>query len=278
MRTGVPRENVQRELPNAVVPTKEQLRTHWRRCGKLALPHLANRPLTLVRHGDGLTFFHMGPLPPIPPAVRSLEIRKADGSKGIRLCVDSVAGLLGLVDMDVVEVHPWAATVDDIERPDLMIFDLDAGEGIGWEFMVDTAFSLRKLLADEGYDCWPKLTGGIGLHVMVPIDRALGHRQVHRYALELANRIAARRPDKYTTVAGASNRHGRLFIDCLRNGRGYTAVGAYSTRARPRFPFAAPVTWRDLEKGVRADSLILGDTPGSSRSRSSAPCLIVSRA
>src|SRR3954469_7405712 len=120
-----------------------------------------------------------------------------------------------------------------------------AGAGVGSGVMGENALPLGKLLADEGFDSWPELTGGTGLHVIVPIDRALGHRQVHRYALELANRIAARRPDKYTTVAGASNRHGRLFIDCLRNGRGYTAVGAYSPRARPRFPFAAPVTWRN---------------------------------
>src|SRR3954447_6307682 len=128
-----------------------------------------------------------------------------------------------------------------------------AGRGRGWGVLGAAPVARREPLADEGYDCWPMLTGGTGLHVIVPIDRALGHRQVHRYALELANRIAARRPDKYTTVAGASNRHGRLFIDCLRNGRGYTAVGAYSPRARPRFPFAAPVTWRNLENGVRVE-------------------------
>src|SRR3954451_20722958 len=146
-----------------------------------------------------------------------------------------------------------------------------AGGGVGWGFMVETAVALRKLLADEGYDCWPKLTGGTGLHVMVPIDRALGHRQVHRYALELANRLAARRPDKYTTLAGASNRHGRLFIDCLRNGRGCTAVGTYSPRARPRFPFAAPVTWRNLENGVRVELGHHRRHAGSSRSQSWAP-------
>jgi bifunctional non-homologous end joining protein LigD len=165
------RENVMRELTDAVVPSKAKLTTHWRKYAKLALPHLANRPLTLVRHVDGITFFHKGQLPPVPKDVRQIEITKADGSRGVRLFVDSLAGLLGLVEMNVVEVHPWAATVDDIERPDVMIFDLDPGEGIEWDFVVETAIGLRKLLADEGFDCWPKLTGGSGVHLMAPIER-----------------------------------------------------------------------------------------------------------
>jgi bifunctional non-homologous end joining protein LigD len=101
------------------------------------------------------------------------------------LRIDTVAGLLGLLEIGVGEVHPWAATIDDIERPDFMIFGLDRGEGVGWEFAVETALALRKVLADEGYDCWPKLTGGGGLHVMVPIERALTLKQVQSTRLIL---------------------------------------------------------------------------------------------
>ena len=167
------RDNVMRELTDAVVRSKSKLLVHWRKYAKVALPHLANRPLTLVRHVDGITFYHKGQLPPLPKGVRQIEITKADGSRGVRLYVDSLEGLLGLVKMDVVEVHPWAATIDDIERPDTMIFDLDPGEGVGWDFVVQTALALRKVLADEGFNCWPKLTGGSGLHLMVPIERSL---------------------------------------------------------------------------------------------------------
>src|SRR3954470_10362393 len=147
-----------RELTDAVVPSQAQLAAHWRKVARRALPHLCRRPLTLVRYVAGTTFFHMGPLPPVPTAVHQLEMRKADGKKGIRLWVDDLAGLLGLVEMGVVEVHPWAATVDDIEHPD-MVFDLDPGEGVQWAFVAETAFMLRDILSPEGFDPWPKLTG-----------------------------------------------------------------------------------------------------------------------
>jgi bifunctional non-homologous end joining protein LigD len=155
---------------------------------------------------------------------------KADGKPGVRLWVDSVGGLLGLVEIGVVEVHPWAATIEDIERPDHLILDLDPGPGIKWPFVRDTTFAIRELLEREGYDCWPKLTGGSGLHVMAPIKPDLTHKEVHAYALDLANQVAARDPARYTTEAGPLRRIGKLFIDHLRNGRGFTAVAAYSPR------------------------------------------------
>src|SRR5215213_8678327 len=141
---------------------------------------LDDDPLTLVRHVAGTTFYHMGPLPPLPSSINSLKMLKADGKEGIRLWVDDLAGLLGLVEIGIVEVHPWPATIDDIERPDLMILDLDAGDGIEWPFVLETAFQLRDILADEGFECWPKLTGGSGLHLMAEIEPNLTHEQLHR--------------------------------------------------------------------------------------------------
>jgi bifunctional non-homologous end joining protein LigD len=251
---GVPKENIQRLLTDAVAPTPAQLRAHWRRYGNRALEHIGHRPLTLVRHVDGLTFFHHGPLPATPSSVHKLEMRKADGSKGIRLWVDSMQGLLDLVDIGVVEVHPWAATVHEIERPDVLIFDLDPGEGIEWSFVIETALALRDLLRMEGFDCWPKITGGTGLHVMAPIEPELTHKQVHAYAIHVAECVAMRKPEKYTTTAGASHRIGKLFIDHLRNGRGFTAIGAYSPRARAGPPMAMPIPWKQIETGLRSDT------------------------
>jgi bifunctional non-homologous end joining protein LigD len=248
---NVPAQNIQRLLDDAEVPTVAQLKAHWRKYGKQALEHVGHRPLTLVRHVDGVTFFHHGPLPETAASVHKLSMVKADGTKGTRLWVDSVQGLLALVDIGVVEVHPWAARVDDIERPDQLIFDLDPGQGIEWPFVVETTLALRDMLAREGLESWPKLTGGFGMHVMAPIERDLTHKEVHRYALDLAGRIAARKPRKYTTTAGASHRVGKLFIDHLRNGRGFTAIGTFSPRARKGLPAACPTTWKAVERGER---------------------------
>ena len=247
--SAVPRENIMRELKGAVVPGKEELKSYWRRVGRKALEHLGRRPLTLVRHVAGVTFYHKGPLPPVPATVHQLEMRKADGSRGIRLWVDSVEGLLGLVEMDVIEVHPWAATIADIERPDVLIFDLDAGLGITWPFVAETALKLRGMLADEGFESWPKVTGGTGLHVMVPIEPELTHKAAHAYTKEIARRLADTDRRRYTILPGEDHRIGKLFIDFFRNGRGSSAVAAYSPRTRPGLPIARPVTWAEVESG-----------------------------
>jgi bifunctional non-homologous end joining protein LigD len=251
---GVPRENILQLLPDAVVPSKEELAAYWRKVARRALPYLANRPLKLVRHSRGTTFYHKGRLPPLPAEVHQLRIEKREGGEGVRLWVDSLAGLLGLVEIGVVEVHPWAANVDDYERVDHLVLDLDPGAGIAWEFVVETALRLRDLLEAEGLDSWPKVTGGKGLHVMAPLVKPMAHDAAHAYAKRLAHRLAVTESGRYVTVADPARRAGRIFIDYLRNGRGTTAVGTYSARARPGFPIAAPVTWRQVENGVRPDA------------------------
>lgn len=188
-----------------------------------------------------------------PPALRARSTARTIGDAQ-RTANDMCVRTFGLIDLGVVEVHSWACTMDDIEHPDQLIFDLDPGDGIGWEFVAETALALRELLHGEGFDCWPKLTGGAGLHLMSPIERGLPHKEVHRYALSLAERIAARNPAKYTTLAGPSRRIGKLFIDHLRNGRGFTAIGVYSPRVRAGCPVAMPTTWLEIESGDRPET------------------------
>jgi bifunctional non-homologous end joining protein LigD len=168
--------------------------------------------------------------------------------------VDDLDGLIGLVQIGAVELHPWNASVDDIEHADRLVFDLDPGAGIAWTYVIDAALQLRDLLKQEGLESWPKTTGGKGIHLMVPLEPKMTHDKAHRYARGIAQRLAAIDPDRYIVSASMAKRPGRLFIDYLRNGRGTTAVGAYSPRARPGFPIAAPVTWKDVENGIRPDA------------------------
>jgi bifunctional non-homologous end joining protein LigD len=256
-RGGVPRENILQLLPDAVSPRKEELAAYWRKMAKRALPFLGRRPLKLVRHTRGTIFYHKGPLPPVPDAVHQLRIEKREGGEGVRVWVDSLAGFLGLVEMGVVEVHPWAATVDDIEHADTLVFDLDPGERVPWDFVIETAMCMRDLLEHEGFKPWPKLTGGKGLHVMAPLTGKLTHDAAHAYARRLAERLAATDPDRYVTSASIARRRGRLFIDYLRNGRGTTAIGAYSPRAKGGFPIAAPVTWKQVERAIKPDAFTM---------------------
>ena len=127
----------------------------------------------------------------------------------------------------------------------------------------DSPKTLRQLLRKEGHSCWPKLTGGKGLHVVVPLDPGakLSHDEAHAYSMQLAERLANTNPQRYTTSAAMADRRGRLFIDFLRNGRGTTAVGPYSPRARARIPIAAPTTWPRVKGGIRSDAFTIFAPP-----------------
>jgi bifunctional non-homologous end joining protein LigD len=251
---GVPRENILQLLPDAVTPSKEELTACWKRVANRALAHLVRRPLKLVRRMHGVTFYHRGKLPEVPASVHQLGIQKREGSEGIRLWVDDLNGLLGLVAMDAVEVHPWNATIDDIERADRIVIDLDPGEAVEWASVVQTALMLREVLRAEGLEPWPKVTGGKGLHLMAPLQRGMLHDDARQYTRSLVQKLVEKWPHSYVLSASPAARH---FLDYLRNGRGNTAIGAYSPRARPNFPIACPVSWSQVEKGISPDAFAM---------------------
>ena len=133
-----------------------------------------------------------------------------------------------------------------IEHADALVIDLDPGADVSWDFVVASALRMRDIMEDDGLKPWPKLTGGKGIHVVAPLERAMTHDAAHVYARRLAQRLVGTAPDRFVTSAALARRPGKLFVDYLRNGRGTTAVGTYSPRARPGFPIAAPVTWRQI--------------------------------
>ncbi|WP_292125950.1 DNA ligase D, partial [Mesorhizobium sp.] len=229
---GVPRENILQLLPDAVSPSKDELVRYWSLVADQALVHLGRRPLKLVRHAFGATFYHKGPLPEIPAAVHQLRVEKREGGEGTRVWVDDLDGLLGLVEMDAVELHPWNATVDDIEHADRIVLDLDPGEGVEWAQVTETALALRDIMAASGLESWPKVTGGKGIHLMAPLAAKMTHDGARQLARSIAQVLADAEPDRYLLSAAPVARKGRIFIDYLRNGRGNTAAGAFSPRAR----------------------------------------------
>jgi bifunctional non-homologous end joining protein LigD len=171
------------------------------------------------------------------------------------------------VEIDVVEVHPWGATVDNIERPDVLTFNLIGGKSVAWEEIVEAGTQLRELLAAERLKSWPKLTGECDLHVMADIEPAMDWASARNFCKALADKLARTAPAGFTLRPGPANRVRRIYIDYLRNGRGSTAVGAYSPRALRGFPIAAPVTWSALEKGIAFDAYTLDAPPKSPRRR-----------
>jgi bifunctional non-homologous end joining protein LigD len=123
------------------------------------------------------------------------------------------------------------------------------------------ADDLRAILDQEGCQSWPKLTGGKDLHVTVPVAPCISHDEAREYCRKIAQRLASTAPDKYITSAALERRNGRIYLDYLRNGRGSTAIGPFSPRALKGFPIAAPVTWKQVEKGIKPDAYTLKRLP-----------------
>jgi bifunctional non-homologous end joining protein LigD len=186
---------------------------------------------------------------------------KEGGTAGIYLYVDDKAGLLSLVQMGVLEIHVWGTRVSDIEHPDRVVMDLDPDEGLPWERVVAGAVTLRRMLDDIGLESFVKGTGGKGLHVVVPLRPRHDWVEIKAFSKWLAEELVQREPNAYTAVMAKKKRHGKIFIDYLRNQRGANAIVAYSARARPNAPVAAPLTWKEVEDGVRSDAFTVRTLP-----------------
>jgi len=163
--------------------------------------------------------------------------------------------------MGVLEIHPWGSTVDKLETPDLITFDFDPDVGLPWQRVTDAAIEMREALIGIGLQSFPKTTGGKGLHVVVPVTPKLEWDAIKEFAKWVAERFATTYPDRFTTNMAKRARTGRIFIDYLRNGRGATAIGAYSARARAGAPVATPLAWEEVEKGVKPDAFTVLTVP-----------------
>jgi bifunctional non-homologous end joining protein LigD len=205
---------------------------------------------TFLRHGRGVQRF-------IPDVVPRLAIRE-EKKVGEYLFVDSANALVALVEHDVVEWHAWNATVDDVEHPDRVVFDLDPGGGTVWADVVAAARLLRKALRAVDLQSWVKTTGGKGLHVVVPFRRGPGWDAVFDFSRSVATAIARSDPARYTISFARDDRRSRVLIDYKRNHRTSIAVAAYSMRARPSAPMSVPVRWEELTR-IAPDQFTAGN-------------------
>ena len=227
-----------------------------------ALPHLTHRLLTLVRSPavGQKTFYqkHIGD--EAPAALKRFELK--DGAEPeIYPYVEDLPGLIALVQMGVLEIHPWGSRIEKLETPDRVTMDLDPDEGLRWERVTEAAVDVREALAGIGLKSFAKTTGGKGLHVVIPLTPKLGWDEVKAFAKWVADSLVAQRPQDFTANMAKRARRGRIYIDYLRNGRGATAVGAYSPRARPGAPVSTPVSWEEVEQGVRPDEFTVETVP-----------------
>ncbi len=230
--------------------TKGDLAAYVEAVAPLLLPWAANRPISLVRCPQGRAkacFFQKHDAGSFGDAVDRIEIAEKDGGREPYLYVRDAAGLLACVQMGTIEFHGWGAGVGDVERPDRMVFDLDPDEGLDFAAVKRAAHDLHRHLADLGLASFAMLSGGKGVHVVVPLTPQARWPAVKDFADRFARALAQAEPDRFVATMAKAKRKGRIFIDWLRNQRGSTAVLPYSARARAGAPVAAPVAWRELD-------------------------------
>lgn len=246
--TGVVLTHPDRRLWPADGITKSDLAAYWAAMAEVALPHITGRPLALVRCPDGIEgeiFFQKKASPGFPTAIRRVKLGKEQV-----LAIEDADGLAALAQMSAIEVHPWGARLDSVERPDRLTIDLDPDEGLDFQHVIDAAHTVRELLHAAGLESFCKTTGGKGLHVVVPVRPTLEWPEAKGFCAALAQTLAKEHPRDFTASMAKSARRGRIFIDYLRNGRGATAVAAFSPRARPGAGVAMPLSWKEVKSGL----------------------------
>ena len=255
---------------------------YYARVAKLMLPHLADRPVAMLRAPSGIAgqkFFQKHADEGALPGVTRLPA-ELDPDHRPLLVIDDTAALLTVAQMNVVELHTWNATHHALEQPDRLIFDLDPGEGVEWAEVVEGTILMRTLLDELGLKSFVKTSGGKGLHIVLPLKPKLGWDEAKEFSGDLVRHMSRVLPQRFVAKSGERNRVGRIFIDFLRNGRGATTVAAWSARSRPGMGISVPITWEELPGLTErpawnvtdtADRLSIGNAPwrGYERARQS---------
>ena len=228
--------------------TKQELLDYYGLVAERMLPHVANRPLTLVRCPNGFgkpCFFQKHPGAGTLPGLRSVAIREKEGKSPYSV-LDDQLGLFGLVQLGALEIHTWGSRADDFEHPDILVFDLDPDEAVGYQAVIDGAHAVRQVFEQAKLETFVKTTGGKGLHVCVPISPDLSWDEAKDFTNRIASAMAKQSPSLYIATQSKAARKGKTFIDYLRNARGATFIAPYSTRARENAPIAVPLEWDEL--------------------------------
>jgi bifunctional non-homologous end joining protein LigD len=229
--------------------TKQGLVSYYARVWRFIEPYVTKRPLALLRCPDGIAghqrFFQKHAWKGMNANIEQITDPKDRGGEKL-LRITDFDGMVALVQSAVLEIHPWGATTASWERPDMITMDLDPAEDVSWAEVIAAAYELKEHLEAAGLAAFVKTSGGKGLHVVSPLKPKAGWAPVKAFAKALADGMSRDHPDKYLATATKAKRNGKIFIDYLRNGRGNTAVAAYSTRARPGAAVSMPLEWNEL--------------------------------
>ena len=230
--------------------TKQALADYYWAVADRMLPHIEDRPLSLVRCPEGSSkpcFFQKHVNSTLPPGIESVPVRdKKSGVVEPYITLSTPEALAGLAQLGVLEVHPWGSRNDDLEHPDRLIFDLDPDESLRWSTVTEAAEEVRARLKKIGLVSFLKTTGGKGLHVVIPIEPKLDWPAAKEFAHRFVLNMEKTNPALYLSKMTKSARAGKIYLDYLRNERGATAVAPYSPRARAGAAVSMPLAWSEI--------------------------------
>ncbi|HEY1493248.1 MAG TPA: non-homologous end-joining DNA ligase [Candidatus Solibacter sp.] len=245
--------------------TKRDLLQYYADVSPYLLPHLKDRAMVMKRYPNGAEgeFFFMKRAPESrPPWIRTCPIEHASGSVIDFPIIQDTACLLWVVNLGCIDLNPWYARCDDVQRPDYLHFDLDPVPGADFERVLETALRVREALDARGITSYPKTTGSRGIHIYVPIKRGPVQKEVWAFAKKLAWELAAEYPDLITAEYRIAKRPaGRVLVDYNQNAWGRTLASVYSVRPKPRAPVSTPVTWEEVERGFRMEDFRIDNVP-----------------
>ncbi|OGW48441.1 MAG: hypothetical protein A2078_09945 [Nitrospirae bacterium GWC2_57_9] len=243
--------------------TKEELARYYLRVGGVMLPEAANRPLVLVRCPEGLSedmrrncFFQKHLRDDIPEGVRTTPIEEK-GQVGLYPVVDDITGILSLAQFGVLEIHMLGCRADDVEHPDRMIFDLDPAPDVSKGRLIEATFFIRDFLKKNGMEPHLKLTGGKGIHIVVPLRPGMNWDELKTVSRAIALEMVRTRPEWFVATVTKRKRTGKILVDYLRNSLGASTIVPYSTRAKPGAPIAIPIDDSDLNEELLAEPVTL---------------------
>jgi bifunctional non-homologous end joining protein LigD len=236
--------------------TKLDLADYYKKIHQWILPHVTKRPLTLVRCPEGRQkkcFFqkHLNDLS--ADGLYSINIQDKTGIESC-IYIKDEKGLMALVQFAALEIHVWGCHINNMEKPDLVTFDLDPGEEVEWKKVIESAYFVKENLEKIKLTSFVKTTGGKGLHVVVPVRPQYGWDEIEIFAHTFVKYLVSLNPDSYVANMSKAKRKGKIFLDYLRNQRGATVISPYSTRAKNNAPVATPLSWDELSNKTRSDT------------------------
>lgn len=229
--------------------TKGAVAQYYAAMAERIAPHLQGRPLSLVRAPDTIaeTFFQRHPLKGMTAGVTPVEV-----GEEIYMTLEGAVGLATAAQFGAIELHGWMSRVGALDAPDRMVFDLDPDTDLGFAEVVRAAQDSAKGLEELSLRSWPMLSGGKGVHVVLPLDGSRSFAHTEAFAKGFAQALAAHDPARFVATMSKQRRKGRIFVDWLRNKKSATAVLPWSLRARPGAPVATPLSWAELAKAKSA--------------------------